>query len=262
MRTGITPNTDSFYTVQYKNVDSFFQRYTLSPNGNIYQHLSVLMILPFGCERKIWKNLSNKDFKRGFHVNFRRYWSIFGSLISSMFLLTGGWFLLFNHTGGKKQKLQKPDLYIKNYPRDILWRGDIGDFRKKYPFSQLRFYCRADHPNRKFHIRTLNTKSGFLVADYFATSLSTGPKACGSFERYADDNSVLANNCFHWGSHGLDGNENSAYGDGSQDTGEMLESLIYISNKERFRYNVHQKDDLCDGSDNPGNKGVWRIFVQ
>ena len=187
---------------------------------------------------------------------------IVDSLISSMFLLTGGWFLLFNHTGAKKQMLQVSDLYIKNYLRDILWRGNIGCFRKQYPFSQLRFYCLADHPNRTFHIRTLSINSGPLVANYFHPSLSTGPKSCGSFERYAVDNSVLANNCFHWCSHGLDGNENSAYGDGSRDTREMLESFIYISNQERFRYNFNGKDDLCDASGNPGSRGVWRIFVQ
>ena len=54
-----------------------------------------------------------------------------------------------------------------------------------------------------------------MITDYFVPSFLTGPKACGSFERYADDSLDLANNCFHWGSHGLDGNESNPYGDGS-----------------------------------------------
>ena len=152
--------------------------------------------------------------------------------------------------------------YIKNYPKDVLLRSNIADFRKQYPFTQMRFYCHANEPNRIFHIRTLNVNSGPLVADYLDKTIPNGPKACGSFERYADDNSVLANSCFHWDSYGLDGDENSAYGDGSQNTAELHENFIYISNYERFRYNVEEKLDLCDGTDNPENLGVWKIFLQ
>ena len=67
-----------------------------------------------------------------------------------------------------------------------------------------------------------------MLADYFVASLLTKPKACGSFEFYAHDNLVLANNCFYWGSHRIDGNKNNEYGDGLLYTREMLESFIYI----------------------------------
>ena len=52
-----------------------------------------------------------------------------------------------------------------------------------------------------------------MVANYFVLSLSAWLKVCGSFERYADVSLVLANNCFNWGSIGLDGDESNPYED-------------------------------------------------
>ena len=152
--------------------------------------------------------------------------------------------------------------YIHDYPNSLLERSAVADFAVRFPFTQMRFYCHANFPNRTFHIRTLNVNSGPLVAQYFHGSTSTPPVACGSFERYPDDNSILAGRCYSWGPSGTNANENSAYGDGTGSSTELLEKLIFITDWYYFSFNVENQNDLCDNNSNNEGQGEWKIFVR
>ena len=105
--------------------------------------------------------------------------------------------------------LQGKDLVISDYseisnytidhqliPVDVLrkLREDMG-------FDQLRFYCFKKTVGRVFHIKTALNQLGEAVVQHYTVMdvVSDQPKACGSFEVFNDDTSVLSPNCSKWG---------------------------------------------------------------
>ncbi|PFX18418.1 EGF-like domain-containing protein [Stylophora pistillata] len=66
-------------------------------------------------------------------------------------------------------------------------------------FTQLRFHCKKETPGRTFHVVTAANNSGEPVIQFFSGFTGEMPKACGSFVRMDDDDSLLAEKCAFWG---------------------------------------------------------------
>ena len=131
----------------------------------------------------------------------------------------------------------------------------------KYPWTQMRFYCWAPHPNRTIHIRTLNTNEGPLVTQYYISHTSTPPKACGSYEYYPDDDSLLNENPMKCKQLVL--GKAGIFGDRTFNKDEIWEKFIYIDNFVYFKFNAADNStDLCDSKENPTGQGIWKIYVR
>ena len=72
------------------------------------------------------------------------------------------------------------------------------ELRTHLSFTQLRFHC-SKNKGRTLHVTTAANSSGEAVVQYFSGQTDANPKACGSFVRMHDDNSMLAANCNQWG---------------------------------------------------------------
>ena len=71
------------------------------------------------------------------------------------------------------------------------------ELRRHLSFTQLRFHCRKNK-GRTLHLTTAANSSGEAVVQYFSGQTDANPKACGSFVRMNDDNSMLAADCNQW----------------------------------------------------------------
>ena len=117
-------------------------------------------------------------------------------------------------------------------------------------FTQLRFYCHKPG-HTTIHLHTLDTALGKSVLDYFMLKTNTRPKACGSFETYADDNSVLAGQCLNW--------VGGRWAGLSITANRIYNFPFYISGQRH--YGVIGTRLECDDQ-GQGNSGVWEIFVR
>ena len=69
--------------------------------------------------------------------------------------------------------------------------------RTHFSFTQLRFHC-SKNKRCTLHLTTAANSSGEAVVQYFSGQTDANPKACGSFVRMNDDNSMLAADCNQW----------------------------------------------------------------
>ena len=57
---------------------------------------------------------------------------------------------------------------------------------------------KCKNKGRTLHLTTASNSSGEAVVQYFRGQTDANPKACGSFVRMNDDNSMLAADCNQW----------------------------------------------------------------
>ena len=93
---------------------------------------------------------------------------------------------------------------ISNYTinRQIVPTRVYRKLKEDMGFDQLRFYCFKKTVGRVFHIKTALNQLGEAVVQHFtvdSVNETNKPKACGSFEVFKDDTSVLSQNCSKWG---------------------------------------------------------------
>ena len=79
----------------------------------------------------------------------------------------------------------------------LLTTDAMKELRTQLSFTQLRFHC-SKKKGRTFHLTTTANSSGEAVVQYFSGQTDANPKACGSFVRMNDDNSMLAADCNQW----------------------------------------------------------------
>ena len=120
-------------------------------------------------------------------------------------------------------------------------------------FTQLRFHC-SKQQGRTFHVVTVANSTGEAVVQYFSGQTDVRPKACGSFVRLENDNSILAGACDQWNTgDGKWGRENR---DGSR-----LYSLPAGFNP--YFWTLQENNRRCDDSSSKVSTGdFWKVFVR
>ena len=119
------------------------------------------------------------------------------------FFFPGGWLLVSNVVVGNLSSLHYS--YESSYheisnchKKSLLLTTDaMKELRTQLSFTQLRFHC-SKNKGRTFHLTTAANSSGEAVVQYFSGQTDANPKACGSFVRMNDDNSMLAADCNQW----------------------------------------------------------------
>ena len=121
----------------------------------------------------------------------------------SFFFFPGGWLLVSNVVVGNPSSLrysfESSYREISNcHNKSLLLTIDaMKELRRHLSFTQLRFHCRKNK-GRTLHLTTAANSSGEAVVQYFSGQTDANPKACGSFVRMNDDNSMLAADCNQW----------------------------------------------------------------
>ena len=119
------------------------------------------------------------------------------------FFFPGGWLLVSNVVVGNLSSLRYS--YESSYHeisnchcKSLLLTTDaMKELRTHLSFTQLRFHC-SKSKGRTLHLTTAANSSGEAVVQYFSGQTDANPKACGSFVRMNDDNSMLAADCNQW----------------------------------------------------------------
>ncbi|XP_020892466.1 uncharacterized protein LOC110231748 isoform X2 [Exaiptasia diaphana] len=122
----------------------------------------------------------------------------------------GGWILIKNRTLSTPVPsiaLTKSDDYrdiSKHSQLDMyLSIKALSKLRTVIGAKQLRWFCTKKRDgSRIFHVMTKTNTEGTKVFEYFTDSSKTYRTACGSFDKLADDNSMLSQNCRSWGKDG------------------------------------------------------------
>ena len=160
-----------------------------------------------GCLRKT--NSDNGGFVLLLHkLSFYNKWNAIllckiKNFILFPFFFPGGWLLVSNVVVGNPSSLrysfESSYREISNcHNKSLLLTIDaMKELRRHLSFTQLRFHCRKNK-GRTLHLTTAANSSGEAVVQYFSGQTDANPKACGSFVRMNDDNSMLAADCNQW----------------------------------------------------------------
>ena len=147
------------------------------------------------------------------------------------------------------------------------------ELRTLLNFTQLRFHCKKQNPNRTFHIATVKNSSGEAVVQYFSGQTDVLPYACGSFYKMNDDNSELANKCQEWGRDkktnfvGKWGHETDSGLGSDQNETRLFNHPIFVFQKQHWLVGLSFKNRFECDDDNRGGTTVlrgdfWQIFVR
>lgn len=127
--------------------------------------------------------------------------------------------------------------------------------------TQLRFHCRKETPGRTFHVVTAANNSGESMIRFFSGLTDEMPKACGSFVRMDDDDSLLARECARWGEE--KGEFRVGRWGHSRFKGSLYDYVTFIRN--RYHWVVSPAKDRWEWDDFLGNASIgdfWKIFVR
>ena len=203
------------------------------------------------------------------------------------FPVAGGWTLIKRtllSTDGEASLLLKHQpikdyIGISNYSinHQTVTATALGKLRSDMGFDQLRIYCFKKAVGRVFHIKTALNDLGEAVVHsntiprFELGDLGYQPIACGSFETFNDDTSVLSKNCNKWGetSKGVfEVNRWSRFSYfGDSRFYQLVAKIEYIHTVRMFT--MPQKVMFsCDDHGNylekaPLSRGdVWKVFVR
>ena len=187
--------------------------------------------------------------------------------------MPGGWLLVSRLNITHQTTLPSPLPWEASYrgianDQMLLKQTAMKELRALINFTQLRFHCKKEKPNRTFHIATVETSSGEAVVRYFSGQTDVLPDACDSFYKMSDDNSNLANNCKMWGKK-----------DGKYEVGKWgheMDAKFYDLNETRlFNHAAFVKnanhwllgsrfecDDFTKSRTTPSGENFWEVFVR
>ena len=121
------------------------------------------------------------------------------------FFSPGGWTLIsktFGDANGNDNITFPNPIsdFINEKNHFILSSSALRELQLFINFTQIRFQCFKTNPGREVDLATANNISGYKVVDYFIGKTNTSrPEACGSYEYFASDTSLLKGNCGLWG---------------------------------------------------------------
>ena len=128
-------------------------------------------------------------------------------------------------------------------------------------FTQLRFHCKRETPGRTFHVVTAANNSGEPVVQFFSGFTGEMPKACGSFVRMDDDDSLLAEKCALWGEE--EGKYEVGKWGHSNIEGSLYNHAAFMAG--RYHWLVSPVSQRWECDDTLGNVSIgdfWKIFVR
>lgn len=116
----------------------------------------------------------------------------------------GGWLLVCNLVfDGFFNIFTRPSCseirHYDDHNKMCLIKNAMKKLRTLLSLYQLRFHCRKVTLERAFHVVTAANNSGKPVIRFFSGLTGEMPKACSSFVRMDDDDSLLARDCALWG---------------------------------------------------------------
>ena len=213
-----------------------------------------------GCLRKT--NNDNGGFVLLLHkLSFYNKWNarLFCKIKNFIsFLFLGGWLLVSNVVVGNPSSLQYSDESssyheISNcHNKSLLLTADaMKELRTHLSFTQLRFHC-SKNKGRTLHVTTAANSSGEAVVQYFSGQTDANPKACGSFVRMNDDNSMLAADCNQW--------RNKEWGYSYKGKNRFR---VVASRRKHYWYLIGSLRE-CDDMNSLGlsTGDFWRVFVR
>ena len=141
-------------------------------------------------------------------------------------------------------------IYYNN--KMFLTKSAMNELWTHLSFTQLRFHC-SKQQGRTFHVVTVVNSTGEAVVQYYSGQTDVRPKACGSFVRMENDNSILAGACNQWSD-----------GDGKWGHWGIHEDRLY-----RFTVFVYLRSywyldfSLCDDFTSGVSAGdFWKVYVR
>ncbi len=132
--------------------------------------------------------------------------------LETFFYFLGGWMLVSNivseTTQGQAWSLANDIKKISEYSSNSLGLSTsaLASLQNHIHFDQVRFFCHKKIPGRTFHIATKNNTVGKAVVRYLTGRIDPFPTACGSYDKMADDNALMSQQCSQWvndGAHRL-----------------------------------------------------------
>ncbi|XP_068733188.1 uncharacterized protein [Montipora capricornis] len=180
----------------------------------------------------------------------------------------GGWLLVLNVVTGSSppSQLSVVTSYrgISDYHSNkmVITKSAMKEMYGDMKFDQLRFHC-SKRQGRTFHVVTAANSSGNAVVQYFTGQTDVRPGSCGSFEKMADDNSRMADDCTRWGSKKWSLDFSKFRYNGWNDEQRLYNHVAWVYRSYHWTLTPDQHRFECDDHLKGVSHGdFWKVFVR